>query len=68
MINNRPNVNNANAFEGRIDYQATSKTRLFFRVNHFSQWDLTADTLKNGGFDYHMAQSTRSGLGSDVQS
>ncbi len=53
VINNRPNVNNANAFEGRIDYQAASKTRLFFRVNHFSQWDLTADTLKNGGFDYH---------------
>jgi len=53
VVNNRPNINNANAFEGRLDYDVTAKTHLFFRVNHFSQWDLTADTLRNGGFDYH---------------
>jgi hypothetical protein len=53
VINNRPGVNNANSIQARIDYQVTPKAHLFFRYNHFNQWDLTADNLKNGGFDYH---------------
>jgi hypothetical protein len=53
VVNNRPGVNDANSFQARIDYQIKPKAHLFFRYNHFDQWDLTADNLKNGGFDYH---------------
>ena len=53
LLNNRPNENDANAVQVRIDHQITPKTNVFFRYNYFNQWDLTPDSLKNGGFDYH---------------
>ena len=53
VVNNRSNVNDANAFQIRIDHQINPKANVFFRYNYFKQWALTPDSLKNGEYDYH---------------
>jgi hypothetical protein len=61
VINNRSIENDANAVQVRIDHQISPKANLFLRYNYFKQWDLTPDSLKNGGFDFHKPQQAALG-------
>lgn len=61
VVNNRPIQNDENGFQVRIDHQISPKANLFFRYNHFSNFDLTPDSLKNGGKNIHTPQQTAVG-------
>ena len=61
VVNNRPNMNNSNAYQARVDYQVSPKALLFFRFNHFVNYDLSATNLTNGEYDYHRPNQTVSG-------
>ena len=61
VVNNRPIQNDANGFQVRIDHRISPKANLFFRYNHFSNSNLTPDSLKNGGTDVHTPQQAAVG-------
>ncbi|MGI9070456.1 MAG: carboxypeptidase regulatory-like domain-containing protein [Bryobacteraceae bacterium] len=61
VLNNRPNQNDENGFQVRIDHQISSKSNLFARYNHLNVASLTPDSLKNGGFDIHTPEQVAAG-------